>query len=114
MPLNDVDKGYIWDMKEACEDIIEFTEGINYHQFEKNKLIKFAVERQLLVIGEAANHVSSKCREECKEIEWSKIIGLRNIIAHDYGDILTVRIWKIVSENVKDLVKMLESKLKCD
>jgi uncharacterized protein with HEPN domain len=83
MPLDDVDKGYLWDMHAACEDILEFTNGISFYEFENNKLIKFAVERQLLVIGEAANHVSKDCREECKEIQWAKIVGLRNIIAHD-------------------------------
>jgi uncharacterized protein with HEPN domain len=44
MPLNEVDKGYLWDMKDACDDILEFTEGVSYHEFEKNKLIRFAVE----------------------------------------------------------------------
>lgn len=28
MPLSDVDKGYLWDMHAACEDILEFTSGI--------------------------------------------------------------------------------------
>jgi uncharacterized protein with HEPN domain len=69
MPLSEVDKGYLWDMKEACEDILQFTEGISFNEFEQNKLIRFAVERQLLVIGEAANHVSTYCKEECKDFE---------------------------------------------
>ena len=114
MPLSDVDKGYLWDMLAACEDILEFTAGISFHEFENNKLIKFAVERQLLVIGEAANHVSEDCRKECKNIQWAKIVGLRNIIAHDYGDILTVRIWKIVTENVKELRDILKSKIETE
>ena len=107
MPLSDVDKGYLWDM-------LEFTAGISYYDFENNKLIRFAVERQLLVIGEAANHVSKNCREECEEIQWAKIVGLRNFIAHDYGDILTVRIWKIVTENVKELRDILKSKIEAE
>src|SRR6056297_1078636 len=114
MPLSEVDKGYLWDMHAASEDILEFTKGISFNEFENNKLIKFAVERQLLVIGEAANHVSKDCREEGKEIQWAKIVGLRDIIAHDYGDILTVRIWKIVTENVRELRDILKSKIEAE
>lgn len=55
--------------------------------------------------------MSEDCREKCKEIQWAKIVGLRNIIAHDYGDILTVRIWKIVTENVKELRDNLKLKI---
>ena len=36
MPLSDVDKGYLWDMLAACEDILEFTAGISFHGFGKS------------------------------------------------------------------------------
>lgn len=36
----------------------------------------------------AANHVSSASQERYENIEWPRIIGLRNRLAHDYGGIL--------------------------
>ena len=36
MPLSDVDKGYLWDMLEACEDIHDFTADIGFYEFEKS------------------------------------------------------------------------------
>jgi uncharacterized protein with HEPN domain len=47
----------------------------------------------LLIIGEAANHVSTKFREQHPEIEWAQIIGLRNILAHEYGEVKTDKIY---------------------
>jgi len=88
---------------QACNDILKFTENITYEEVAKNKLIRYAVERQLLVIGEAANHLSGEFTKHCSHIPWKHIIGLRNIIAHDYGEILVDRIWITVKSNIKEL-----------
>ena len=58
MPVDNKDIGFIWDMLEAARDIHSFVEGVSIERFEENKLIRYAVERQLLVIGEAVNHIS--------------------------------------------------------
>jgi len=51
MLLEIKDKEYIWDIVDACKDSIDFTGSIRYEEFCENKLVHFAVERQLLVIG---------------------------------------------------------------
>jgi len=103
MPLSENDSAYLWDIDDACNDIIQFIENTSYRDFENNKMKRFAVERQLLVIGEAANHLSDECRDSNTNIPWKMMIGLRNIIAHDYGEVLVNRIYKIATENVIDL-----------
>ncbi len=74
---------------------------------------RFAVERQMLVIGKAANHLSLELKQNTKYIPWSNIIGLRNIIAHDYGEILVERIWNTAINHIEPLYdeidKLLES-----
>jgi len=73
---------------------------------------RFAVERQLLVVGEAANHLSSSFQESEPSIPWSNIIGLRNIIAHDYGEILVERIWLTAINHIPELWKSVIDILK--
>jgi len=51
-------KAYLWDIVEACKDILQFTDNIEFQEFSTNKMIRYAVERQIIVIGEAANHLS--------------------------------------------------------
>src|SRR5271157_1789148 len=51
---------YLWDMREAAREISGFVKGVKYNEFVRNHMIRYAVERQLMVIGEAANHVSEK------------------------------------------------------
>ena len=69
-----------------------------------------AVERLLEIIGEAANHISKEVLENNEDIPWSKIIGLRNKVAHDYGEILTDRIWLIATRSIPELLEQIKSK----
>ncbi len=103
MPLSENDISYLWDIDDACNDILQFINGTSFIDYENDKMKRFAVERQLLVIGEAANHLSVECRNNNPNIPWKFIIGLRNIIAHDYGEILVSRIYRIATENVLEL-----------
>jgi len=80
MPPRDRDQSYLWDIREAGEEIVSFTKRVKYAEFERKKIIRYAVERQLLVIGEAANHISPQFRNKHPENPWTRIIALR--IAH--------------------------------
>ena len=87
------DAALLWDMCEAARDIMQFVEGVTYSHFASQKILRYAVERQILVIGEAAKHVSDSFKQAHQDIPWKSIIGQRNILAHEYGEILVERIW---------------------
>ena len=102
------DAALLWDMREAAREIAQFIAGVSYEEFASNKVLRYAVERQLLVIGEAAKNVSSTLRGGHPEILWSSIIAQRNILAHEYGEILVERIWRVASERIPELIKLLD------
>jgi len=110
MLLSDRDKSYIYDMLNYSNEILEIIKNENHNSFVQNRVKRLAVERLIEIIGEAANHISIEIVEENKDIPWSKIIGLRNKIVHDYGEILTDRIWLIASKSIPELIEKLTSK----
>ena len=75
MRPEDRDVALLWDMREAARDISEFIEGASYNQFASKGPLRYAIERQIMVIGEAAKRVSSTFKEAHPEIPWSSIIG---------------------------------------
>jgi len=101
------DKGLLWDIKKAGEEINVFLNDISYNEFVDDKRTRYAVERLLLIIGEAANHISDDTKNEHPEIQWKRIIGLRNVLAHEYGEILVDRIWNICKSNVPELIILI-------
>jgi len=94
-------------MRETAREISEFVKGVNYIEFVENRMVRYAVERQLMVIGEAANHVSEKFQDEHPEIPWRQVVGQRNVLAHEYGDIKIERIWSAATINIPAILKAL-------
>jgi uncharacterized protein with HEPN domain len=99
---------YLWDILQAAQEIVQFIEGLTFTDFANNHVIRYAVERQLLVIGEAANHISESFQAKHTNIPWKSIIAQRNILAHEYGEILVERIWLVASKKIPELIKDIE------
>ena len=77
----------------AIDDALESTDGIAKEDFIKNKDKRAAAERYVMIVGEAAHMVSSKLKLEHPEVEWGRITGLRNMIAHEYMRVDYSALW---------------------
>jgi uncharacterized protein with HEPN domain len=108
MPPEERDLAYLWDMRDAARDVMDFIRGVTYVRFCNDKLVRYAVERRIEVIGEAARHVSDSFKMMHPEIPWRHIIGQRNILAHEYGEILLERIWRTATETIPGLAEKLD------
>ena len=67
-----------------------------------------AVVRNLEIIGEAASRIPGSFRNFHPDIEWRKIVGLRNRIVHDYFGVDLEIIWEIVQRDVPELRTRIE------
>jgi len=101
------DLSFLWDILEAAKDIHDFIRETTLDAFTSDKKTRYAIERQLLVIGEAAKRVSESYKQKYNEIPWKRMVGLRNILAHEYGEVLVERIWLIATENIPPLIEIL-------
>jgi uncharacterized protein with HEPN domain len=108
MPPDERDPAYLWDMLDAALKIQEFIRKVRFSKYSSNKMIQSAVERQLEIMGEAARRVSPEFQEEHPEIPWRPMIGLRNLLAHEYGEIKADRIWRIATVDILDLINQLK------
>jgi uncharacterized protein with HEPN domain len=111
MPLDKRELSYLWDMQNAAKEINEFMHGVKYAKFEKDKMMRYAAERLLLIIGEAANHLSPQFRNKHPEIPWLVFIRFRNILAHEYGESLLTRVWLAATKSAPELLEALEKLL---
>jgi len=89
-------KKYLDDILNAISLIEEFTVGINsFESYSKDRKTASAVERQLGIIGEAANKFI-KLDQNNTLANCTQIIGLRNRIIHAYDSIDDSLIWAIL------------------
>lgn len=108
MQPEDRDAALLWDMREAAREIVEFVHGVSYVAFAADKKLRYAVERELMIVGEAASRVSEAFRDQHPEIPWSGIIGQRNVLAHEYGEVVITRVWRVAVERIPELLRQLE------
>ncbi|MBD2462381.1 DUF86 domain-containing protein [Oscillatoria sp. FACHB-1407] len=108
MQANNRDAASVWDMVQAIRRIQEFTMGLTSDDYQASILIQSAVERQLEVLGEAAGRVSDTFRQTHPEIDWRRIVGLRNIIIHRYDEIQQDIIWNVITTELATLLAQLE------
>jgi uncharacterized protein with HEPN domain len=94
---------YLEDIHEAARAVLDHTAALDFDSFRENELVVKAVLYDLAVIGEAARAVPDTVREAHSEIAWRRIIGLRNIITHEYFGVDLVIIWDIVQNHVPAL-----------
>ena len=101
-------RAYLWDIRDAARDVAKFVRGVSFDEFEKNKVLRYAIERQLRLIGDVADHISPKYREKHPEIDWIKLTDLRHLIEHQYGDTLAKRLWLTATEGLPEILGHLE------
>jgi uncharacterized protein with HEPN domain len=94
---------YLDDIIEAVRRIKEFTNRMDFETFKEDIKTQDAVVRNLEIIGEASGRIPEAVRLAAPEIEWRKIIGIRNILAHGYFGISLPIIWDVVQNKLDEL-----------
>jgi len=106
-------RAYLHDIKQACEEIKEFTKNSSFKKYCTNIVVKAAVERKFLVIGEAIARMRKEYPEIYKKLsDADKIIGFRNILVHGYDSIDDATVWSAVKENTPKLLLEVKHLLK--
>lgn len=96
-------KKYLTDIFKSIQSIEEYLTGKKeFETYQKNKVIKRAVERELEIIGEAMNKLL-KADSEIKIENAKKIVQLRNFIIHAYDSVDDAIIWSIVINHLPKL-----------
>ena len=75
---------FLQDILDAIAKIESFLDGISFEDFQLNKEKILAVIKLLEIIGEAVRNIPD---EQCRlypEIPWQSIVGMKNILVHEY------------------------------
>jgi uncharacterized protein with HEPN domain len=104
------DSAHLWDMQDAARGTLRILGGMDLAQFllPDQERTRLAVERTLEILGEAARRVSQAFRGAHPEIPWKDLIGLRNVISHEYDKVDYEVIHGIIWNRIPDLLRRLE------
>jgi uncharacterized protein with HEPN domain len=102
------DAGYLFDMLQHARGVLRAVEGRTLQDYLQDENLRFAVERRIEIIGEAARRVSQRFQGVHPEIPWGRIIAQRNVLAHEYGEIEDEIVWAVATVSIPDLIFLLE------
>ena len=80
--------------------------------FEEDELVQSWCVRHLQIIGKAARALPLETRNRIPEVPWSKIVGMRHILVHNYFGTDTELVWNVVEIQLDFLKTAIESFLK--
>ena len=88
---------------DAIIEIENYSINTDLSGFMKNSMMRFACIKQLEIIGEAGNHISTEIKSNFSKIEWSQIIGMRNVFVHEYFGVDSKLVWDIIKVDLPGL-----------
>ncbi len=99
---------FIDDILDSMNKIEKYIADISFNEFKENEMVIDAVLRNIEVIGEAARNLPDSFRNKNENIPWRQMIGMRNIVIHEYFGVDLNIIWEIVTKDVPKAKKMIE------
>ena len=92
-----------------CINIIEsYIKGKTEDDFYANYQLQDSVIRRLEIIGEATKNIPEEVRNKYPDLPWKKMAGIRDIVIHDYSEVVEERIWNTVIRELPKAKKIIE------
>lgn len=98
---------YCDDILDAIEAIRGYMRGINFEEFAGDPMRCDAVLYQLVIIGEAVRQIPVQVREKHPEIEWRRVVGMRDVVVHGYHRVELSIVWSIATCQLEPLRKVV-------
>jgi len=94
---------YCDDILDAIEAIRGYVQGIDFEEFAGDPMRCDAVLYQLVIIGEAVRQIPVAERERHPEIEWRRVVGMRDVVVHGYHRVELSIVWSIAMTRLEPL-----------
>ncbi len=91
---------HILDSIAVIERVLPATEA----EFSEDTDTQDIIIRRLEIIGEAAKHLPDDIKDLAPQVEWKRLLGLRNFLIHEYFNVDVDLLWR----NVQDYLPILK------
>ena len=100
--------GRLRDILEAARLIASYVKDTTEADFHADKQKQDAVIRRIEIIGEAAAHLTEETRRTVPGLDFRKMRGMRNIVAHDYANVDLRIVWEVATVHIPEICAEVE------
>jgi uncharacterized protein with HEPN domain len=101
------DKLYLIHMSECIQKIETYTAKMDKDDFMTSGLVQDAVLRNLQILSESSQRISTERQLHHPEVNWRQIIGFRNILVHEYLGVDLERVWNVLENDLPGLKRSI-------
>jgi len=109
---------YLHDILDAAREAQQFVAGLTFAEFVADRKTILAVVQALQIIGEAAKRVPRFIRLRHPDLPWREMVGMRDILIHEYFAVNLQVVWKTVQEDLpllqRTLLRIIEAEEPAD
>jgi uncharacterized protein with HEPN domain len=102
------DAATLLDILDSARLILRYVDDRTCGDLLEDVGLQDQVARRFEIIGEAAGRLSAETTEDLPDIPWRSLVGLRNILIHDYGEVDYAKLWDIIQNDLPHLVAEIE------
>lgn len=100
------------DILDSAEFILDETRNRTLAEYESNRMLRGAVERSFIIIGEAMSRLVRVDAAKAQALgNYPQIIGFRNVVVHGYDVIEDAIVWGIVQNEIPRLISSTRSEI---
>ena len=92
----------------AIGNVQKFLEGKTFEDLCQDKILFYAVVKNIEIVGEAANNLTKEMQVQHPEVQWKDVISMRHVLVHDYYSIDARTAWQTAQENLPQLKEQIE------
>ena len=93
---------------DAAREAVAFLNGRSRSDLDTDRKLNLSLVRLLEIIGEAARDISQQFRDVHGDLEWKKMVGMRDRLIHGYFDINLDVVWGTIKDDLPPLIEKLE------
>lgn len=91
--------------------VIEHCKNISLNEFNNDEILNNAVCFKIVQISENCKQLSDDFTSKHPMIPWKMIIGMRNKIVHDYGNVQLDIVYNTIKHDLPELLKYINELL---
>lgn len=102
------DAAALFDILDSARLVLQYVKGRTREDLLDEVGLQDQVARRFEIIGEAAGRLSQETRTNLNDVPWHSLVGLRNILIHEYGEVDYAKLWDVVQDDLPKLIARVE------
>jgi len=88
---------YVGHMLDMCRKVADKLTGKKRAEYDADENLRMAIAHIIQTIGEAARNVTEEYRKSHPQVPWTKVIGMRHKVVHDYMEVDYDIVWDVAT-----------------